>query len=209
MKRSLIFHELRAHAPFTAGGALAGIVLLLGLIYAQIPRTALAHGFELFHPAHVFLSALVTAAMFRRHGGRGLWRILAIGYLGSVGIGTVSDCLIPYLGEWLLDLPNRGFHLGFIEHAWLVNPLALAGIAVGTWREKSHVSHALHVWISTGASLFHVALALGGPPSVAVLAAIAVFLFLSVWLPCCASDIVFPLLFTPHSDQPIGCCQRH
>jgi hypothetical protein len=24
----------------------------------------------------------------------------------------------------------------------------------------------------------------------------AVFLFLAVWIPCCTSDIVFPLLFT-------------
>ena len=36
MKRSLILHELRAHAPFTALGTLAGIGLLLGLVALRI-----------------------------------------------------------------------------------------------------------------------------------------------------------------------------
>ena len=210
MKRTLIFHELKAHAPFTALGTLAGILLLLALIYARVQASASERWFEILHPAHVFLSALVTAAMFRRHGGHGVWRILWVGYLGSVGIGTLSDCLIPFLGEWLLGLPNRGFHIGFIEHWRLVNPLALAGIALGTWRERTRVSHALHVWISTGASLFHVAMAMAGVPSAAVLGGIAVFLFLSVWLPCCTSDIVFPLLFAPNKDAGAGCsCHGH
>ena len=202
MTRALIFKELRVHAPFTALGTLAGIGLLLALIYARLPATSSTRFFEILHPSHVFLSALVTAAMFRQHGGHGVWPILWVGYLGSVGIATLSDCIIPFLGEWLLDMPNRGFHFGFIEHWWLVNPLALAGIAVGTWREKTRISHALHVWISTGASLFHIAMAIDGAPALAVLGAIAVFLFLSVWLPCCTSDIVFPLLFAPQPDRP-------
>lgn len=205
MKRTLIFHELKAHAPFTALGTLAGIALLGALLYARIPVSTSANLFEILHPSHVFLSALVTAAMFRRHGGHGAWRILWVGYLGSVGIATLSDCIIPFLGEWILGMPNRGFHFGFIEHWWLVNPLALAGIAVGTWRERTRVSHALHVWISTGASLFHIAMAMGGLPNVGAWTAIAVFLFLSVWLPCCTSDIVFPLLFAPNKDAVAGC----
>ena len=42
-----------------------------------------------------------------------------------------------------------------------------------------------------------------------VLAAIAVFLFLAVWIPCCTSDIVFPLLFAPQSGQPPKCPHHH
>ena len=46
-----------------------------------------------------------------------------------------------------------------------------------------------------------------------VVAVIAVFLFLAVWLPCCTSDIVFPLLFSPPpytaASGPSGSCKRH
>ena len=206
MKRSLILHELRAHAPFTALGTLAGIGLLLGLVALRITAGTSHVLFAVLHPLHVLLSAQATIATYRRAEGAGFWRILAIGYLGGVGIGTLSDCLIPYLGEWMLGLPNPGFHFGFIEEWWLVNPLAFLGIALGSWSARTRVPHALHVWISTGASLFHVAMAMSGMPSVAVLGGIAVFLFLSVWLPCCTSDIVFPLLFAPNKDAVGGCC---
>ena len=52
-------------------------------------------------------------------------------------------------------------------------------------------------------------MAMSGMPSVAVLGGIAVFLFLSVWLPCCTSDIVFPLLFAPNKDAVAGCGHDH
>ncbi len=207
--RALIVRELRAHAPFTALGTLAGIALLLGLVWAQVSETSSHRLFGILHPLHVLLSAQATIATFRRARGQGLWRLLWVGYLGSVGIATLSDCLIPYVGEWLLGLPNPGFHFGFIEEWWLVNPLAFAGIALGYWSARTRLPHGLHVLVSTGASLFHVAMAMAGLPSMAVLGGIAVFLFLSVWIPCCTSDIVFPLLFAPDSDHPIGCCHDH
>ena len=209
MKRTLILHELRAHAPFTALGTLVGIALLLGLLWAQVSETASHRLFGVLHPLHVLLSAQATIATFRRAHGQGVWRILWVGYLGSVGIATLSDCLIPYVGEWLLGLPNPGFHIGFIEEWWLVNPLAFVGIALGYWSARTRLPHGLHVLVSTGASLFHIAMAMGGMPSVAVLGGIAVFLFLSVWLPCCTSDIVFPLLFAPNKDAVVGCCGHH
>jgi hypothetical protein len=43
-------------------------------------------------------------------------------------------------------------------------------------------------------------LALGDGITPATTVTIAVFLFLAVWIPCCASDIVFPLLFVRKSD---------
>jgi len=129
------------------------------------------------------------------HSQRTLWATLVIGYLGSVGIATLSDCVIPYVGELLLDLPNRGVHLGFIEKWWLVNPLAAVGIGLGYLWPHTKYPHAGHVLLSTWASLFHMTMAIGGDLSILQYTATAVFLFLAVWIPCCTSDIVFPLLF--------------
>lgn len=48
------------------------------------------------------------------------------------------------------------------------------------------------------------AMAMDGALNPVLLAAVAVFLFLSVWLPCCTSDIVFPLLFVPPDPPAAG-----
>jgi len=208
--RNLIFHELKTHAPFTALGALSGIALLWILHGLNTPPQTSARLFGILHPFHVFLSALATTAMYRLHGKRSVWRTLWVGYLGSIGIATLSDCLIPFVGEWMLGLPNRGLHLGFIEHWQVVNSLALAGILLGSWRPHTQLFHGLHVGVSTGASLFHISMAMGGgTPTLWIGIAITGFLFLSVWVPCCTSDIVFPLWFaapgspppTPHSHS--------
>ncbi len=187
--------ELRAHAPFTAFGTVTGIVIMAVVIHAQLPKDVSSALFWTFHPFHVFLSALVTAGMYRLHGGRSVWRTLLIGYFGSIGIATLSDCIIPYIGEVLLNLPHRALHLGVIEKWWLVNPLALAGIALAYIRPKTKFPHAGHVLLSTWASLFHSAMALGTEVSVSTAILVGVLLFLAVWVPCCTSDIVFPLLF--------------
>jgi hypothetical protein len=195
----IILRELKNHTPFTFFGAFTGIVIMFlshGLS-SKISYTV----FYTLHPIHVLLSAIVTASMYELHachsvkGKCDLWILLTIGYVGSIGIATVSDSLIPYLAEILLRMPNKGIHIGFIEKWWLVNPLAIAGIAVAYFRPKTKLPHAGHVLLSTWASLFHILMAKGEVVSLSSYAAIFLFLFLAVWLPCCVSDIVFPLLF--------------
>lgn len=199
-----VWRELRAHMPFTALGTVSGVLLLSVLVWTRAPRSLSTALFWTLHPLHVLLSAWVTTAMFRRHRGHGLWGTVAIGYFGSVGIATLSDCLLPFAGEWLLALPHRGLHLGFIEKWWLVNPLAGVGILIGFLWPHTKFSHAGHVFVSTWASLFHITMALGPVVSLAQGMLIAGFLFLAVWLPCCTSDIVFPLLFTPKTGTRSG-----
>lgn len=187
--------ELKRHVPFTTFGTLTGIAIMIAMFFAQVPRSVSVGLFWILHPLHVLLSALVTTAMYVLHGRLCVWSILWIGYVGSVGIATVSDSLIPFVGEWMLDLPHRGVHLGFIEKWWLVNPLSLAGILIGAWWPHTKVTHAGHVLLSTWASLFHITMAMGSGLTVVHISLIGVFLFLAVWIPCCTSDIVFPLLF--------------
>jgi hypothetical protein len=191
--------ELKVHAPFTLFGALTGIAIMLLMAFFQAPRSVSDYAFWTLHPFHVLLSALVTAGIYRLHGGTGIWKTILIGYLGSVGIATLSDSLIPYVGESLLGLPNRGLHLGVIEKWWLVNPMAAAGIALAYFRPSTKFPHAGHVLLSTWASLFHIIMALGPSLDAVTVIGAAAFLFLAVWIPCCTSDIVFPLLFARES----------
>ena len=199
---SNIGRELKAHAPFTAVGALTGIAIMLILFAAEAPRSFSTTLFWGLHPLHVLLSALVTAGMYRLHSTGKLWATIVVGYFGSIGIATLSDCIIPYLGESLLGLPNKGIHFGFIEKWWLVNPLAGIGIGIAYVWPRTAFPHAGHVLLSTWASLFHMTMALGEDITLLTLAVIPAFLFLAVWIPCCTSDIVFPLLFA--NDAPPG-----
>jgi len=54
--------------------------------------------------------------------------------------------------------------------------------------------HAVHVLISTLASLFYL-MAFGVVDWLPMFPLVFVVLFIAVWVPCCASDIMFPLLF--------------
>lgn len=199
-----IIHELKHHTPFTLLGVFVGVVLMI--ILKDLPRKTAFTVFYTLHPLHVFLSALVTASMYSLHKcGKfkikcSIWMLLGVGYVGSIGIATLSDSVIPYLGEIMLDLPHREVHLGFIEKWWLINPMAIAGIIIAYYKPTTKFPHFGHVFISTWASIFHVLMAKEGIVGVSEYFIICGFLFLSVWIPCCVSDIIFPLLFI--KDEP-------
>jgi hypothetical protein len=197
-----IANELKRHAPFTALGALTGIIIMVTIVFGDfLPQISpiSPNIFYVLHPTHIVLSAMVTTAIYMKYGKRKIWLAILIGYTGSIGIATLSDSVIPYLGETLLGLPNRGIHIGFIEKPLLTNPAALLGIIIGyrgwTARFITRFPHFGHVLISTWASLFHVIIALGVTISWIQIIIIFLFLFLAVWIPCCTSDIIYPLLF--------------
>lgn len=197
--RLLVVGELKRHAPFTALGALSGIALMALVVVCRLPHETSAVVFDILHPLHVLLSAVVTAGILRRYR-RPVVLTFVVGYVGSVGIGTISDIVLPYLGGLLVGAEMGHMHIGFIEHWWLVNPLALAGIGLALWRPWTRMPHSGHVLLSTWASLFYLA-AHGRAEWLPLLPAIFVVLFVAVWLPCCLSDIVFPLLFVREAAE--------
>ena len=198
-----IVHELVEHAPFTALGAVAGIIVMVIIHFSHAPREISEALFYTLHPLHIVLSALVTTAMYRLHKKGRLWVTILIGYTGSIGIATLSDIIIPYLGGSTLNIPME-FHLPFIETEkmpfigvakWIiVNAAAVIGITIGYWKPTTRFPHMGHVLLSTWASLFSFT-AFGVANWMPLLPFIFLFLFLSVWLPCCISDIVYPLLW--------------
>jgi len=204
-----------------------------------------SHGlFAVFHPGHVLLSAMVTAAMFKIHSvKKHILTILVVGYFGSIGVATVSDIVIPHFGAKLfgLDIPTHAelhqhedegehegesdeehaeheseglrerlpIHLGFIEEWYIVNPAALLGIAIAYFMPRTKAPHSAHVLISTWASSSYLLMNLESSLTAVAMLGVLVTLFLAVWLPCCISDIIFPLLFIK-SDIEIGCaCPYH
>ena len=194
-----IASELRHHVPFTALGAVSGITIMVIIVLTNVLLQVSQISeivFYTLHPLHVVLSALVTTTLYVKYRKPNIWMAILIGYTGSIGIATISDSIIPYLGEILLNLPHKAVHIGFIEEPLLTNPAAFLGIAIGYWKGTTKFPHYGHVLISTWASLFHVIMALGETVNWIQLIIILLFLFLAVWLPCCVSDIVFPLLFT-------------
>jgi hypothetical protein len=198
-----ILSELKEHAPFTAIGAVTGIVIMVIIVFTHVPARISEAAFYTLHPLHVILSALVTTALYRRYSRGRLWAAVIIGYLGSVGIATLSDAVIPFLGGSTLNI-GIGFHAPFLEteafpylgvSKWVViNSAAAIGIGIGYWKQTTKFPHTGHVLLSTWASLFYFT-AFGTAAWLPLLPIIFVFLFLAVWLPCCLSDIVFPLLF--------------
>ena len=194
-----IAHELKEHVPFTALGALTGIIIMVIVVLCNVPSHISQTAFYISHPAHVLLSALVTTAMYMRYNKGKVWAVILIGWTGSIGIATISDAMIPYLGGSLLNAQMQ-FHVPFIEE-WWINFVALAGIAIGYWKQTTKIPHLGHVLLSTWASLFYFT-AFGIADWIRLLPFIFLFLFLAVWLPCCTSDIIYPLLFVRKEPEP-------
>ncbi len=265
-----ILQELLCHSPYTMVGAVAGIAFML--IFRHFGQEAGSTLFRVFHPAHVVLSAMVTASLFRIHSiKKSFITVLLVGYFGSIGIATLSDCVIPFFGEEILgvavpshaeihDAPEveaghvhgpdcdheaemvavaeqdehehalaaegeeepdhahgsvhdhaHGLHLGFIEEWYLVNPAALLGIFIAMWVPRTRFPHAMHVLVSTWASSAHMLMNTQAELTGMILLGMFVVLFIAVWLPCCVSDIVFPLLFVK-GDIGMACrcrCAHH
>lgn len=250
-KLKLIGSELKNHSPFTLIGAVTGILLMLaGQKWFQGQAETL---FSVFHPLHVLLSAMVTAALFEIHRkAKNFFVILVIGVVGSIGVATLSDCILPFFGETILgaaipkhaDLHAHGseqdppqdihehtemcvhddqpvpethehsehcghplLHIGFIEEWYLVFPAAIIGVLLAYFRPRTHLPHASHVLLSTWASSAHMLMNTHADMTAMLLLGMFIVLFLAVWLPCCFSDIVFPLLFagSVKEHQPHAC----
>lgn len=200
--------ELKSHAPFTLLGALSGIVLMAILLLSKVPPENLKPIFESFHAVHILLSAIVTTALYRRYRS-GLVGAVLVGFTGAVGVATLSDIIFPHHGGALLlaltgsEQTMHHIHLSFIHEWWIINPVALLGVAFGLARPRTKLPHAGHVLLSTWASLFYlVSHAEMGTRWLPRTPLVLVVLFAAVWLPCCVSDIMWPMVLVgKHPDE--------
>ncbi|MFP4117089.1 MAG: hypothetical protein ACLFQ8_03420 [Candidatus Aenigmatarchaeota archaeon] len=199
MDRKKILAELKRHVPFTAFGALSGIVLMTVVVFVGLPHKVSHTIFHTLHPIHVVLSAIITTALYRKYR-KGVLTAVVIGLFGSIAIGTFSDALLPYIGGTLLNV-SIPLHICVLENPLLIISSAFFGVAAGFMWEHTKVPHAGHVLLSTYASLFYLT-TFGSPASwIPVLPFVFVVLFFAVWIPCCVSDILFPLLFVGEREK--------
>ncbi|MDD5080707.1 MAG: hypothetical protein PHC58_01770 [Candidatus Omnitrophica bacterium] len=204
-----IMIELKRHAGFTFFGAFLGLGFLI--LFRNMSHVTAEKLFFVFHPAHVFFSAAATTGMYvlNKKGRLNVLSVFLVGFFGSVGIATLSDSIMPYIGERILWLPEAHAHIGFIEAFPVVFTASLLGIVMAWVIPHTKFSHLLHVFISTWASAFHVLTAAGGTLNFISYLIIFIFLFCSVWLPCCLSDIIFPLLFLKDGVSAVKKNKRH
>jgi len=207
--KSAILKELRHHGPFTLLGAILGVAIIFVLqrTAPDVLNTERAEAlFEFSHPLHVVLSAMVTAALYKNYRGRahhsktGMFTVVLVGYFGSIGIATLSACLVPYWGELLLGMEHAHAHIGILEMPLIINLAALLGIGAAFFSSQTHYPHGGHVLLSTLASLFHILRVQSTAFTLVECIFIAFFLFIAVWIPCCLSDIIFPVIFTRKKD---------
>jgi hypothetical protein len=104
---------------------------------------------------------------------------------------------------------EHGLHLGFIEEWYIVNPAALLGIFIAYFLPRTKFPHAGHILISTWASSSYLLMNMQSEMGIAVIAGILITLFVATWLPCCISDIIFPLLFVKSDIQLTSPCPDH
>jgi uncharacterized membrane protein len=219
--------ELKAHSPFTLFGAVTGIALMV--LFRNMSHQESYRLFYIFHPIHVVLSAMVTASLFRLHQKTKKFLIvLLVGYIGSIGTATLSDSILPYFGEEILGavIPTEAavhshgvetgaadghnekkWHIGFIEEWYLVNPSALLGVLIAYFLPRSKMPHAFHILISTWASAAHIMMNTFQPMSAVLILGFIIVLFIAVWLPCCFSDIIFPMLLVKTEGEECVLCE--
>lgn len=179
-------HEGHAHAmdPMAEAGA-------------RIMSRASYSVFHIFHPIHLLFSAIATTAMFWRYERR-LFKAVVVGVIGSLGVCGLSDIFIPYLGAVILGIHGVEFHWCLTQHPMLVLPFTVVGVVIGLFAAETverctYYSHSAHVFVSSAASLFYL-ISFGMMDWTSRLGSVFVLLLIAVTLPCCFSDIAFPLL---------------
>ncbi len=180
---------------------MAGLLVAGFYLIGKIPSKEL---FEIIHPVHLFVSAIATSAIYWKYK-KSAWKSILAGIGGAILIGSLSDVLFPFLGGRLFSL-NTVFHLPLLETPFLILGVALLGSIAGMYFDLFKVSHLLHVFLSVFASLFYL-LAFSIKMSAGAILLISGLVFLVVYIPCCISDIVFPLLFLKRPC--LGCGHWH
>ena len=196
----LIFVELKEHLPFTIFSAcLAMIAIGFATVItkdAELPGLG-ENLFHIFHPLHILASAATTTSMYWKYKKNIILSII-IGAAGSIVICSLSDIIFPFFGGRMLSI-DMHFHICIINHPVIIIPFLAVGIAMGFFSPKiiehsTIYSHSAHILLSTMASLVYL-ISFGMVNWMQHIGYVFMLLIFVVLIPCCISDIAFPLFF--------------
>ncbi|MCK5178534.1 MAG: hypothetical protein KAR32_03315 [Candidatus Omnitrophica bacterium] len=201
-KTHYVLVELGYHLPYSIFGITLGLIAMGVLSFLAIlmraegllPEASIEL-FHVFHPAHVLVSAVATTAMFYKHEKRVL-KAIVVGFFGSIVICGLSDIFFPFAGGVVLGV-DMHMHVCILENPGLIVPFALVGVAAGllvtkSFEHSTQYSHSAHVFVSSVASILYL-LGFGLTDWIHVIGGVFLITIIAVMVPCCASDIIFPL----------------
>ena len=195
-----LIHELKHHLPFTSLATLFAIIVTLIVIIYSISINEIV--FESFHVIHLIASSIVSAAIFYKYNKNPVYAFF-VGVFGAIIIGSLSDIIFPWLGSIIFGLDTH-FHLPLIEMPLIIFLTSGIGSLIGILTLKTKIPHIFHVGISVFASLFYL---LTYTSQINLLFFFLSFLIvlISVIIPCCISDILFPFFFLGKKIKNCNC----
>lgn len=197
--------ELGHHLPYSIFGVMSALIMMGVCTFMAILLGAeglLGKAsfklFHIFHPAHILFSAVATTAMFWKYEHR-IFKAVVVGFIGSVGICALSDIYFPFVGGFFLGIP-MDLHVCAIEEPGLIYPFAVIGVLAGllvtdAFDHSTQYAHSVHMFVSSVASLLYL-MAFGLQDWIHFIGGVFLVTIVSVMIPCCLSDIVFPLACT-------------
>jgi hypothetical protein len=125
--------------------------------------------------------------------------------IGSASVCAIGDIAFPWLGGRLLGR-SMEVHVCATEEPWLVWPCVALGVFTGIAgaqfvKRVTIYSHSAHVVVSSVASAIYL-VAFGLSDWLSKLGWVLPILIVAVMMPCCLSDIVFPLVFMRRRAAP-------
>lgn len=199
-----ILTELRHHLPFSVGAvAIALVVLAIANVGLKVSDASMMQLFHVCHPLHLLVAATATTGMFYLYEHKVMKAVL-IGILGSAPVCSLADIAFPFLGGLLLGTKME-LHICALEEPWLVWPCVAVGVATGIagasfLKRITLYSHSAHVFVSSFASAIYL-ISFGLKDWTSQFGWVLLIVLVAVMVPCCLSDIIFPLLFTKHRQR--------
>lgn len=209
-----LYGELLCHLPYAIFSVALGLGILsffsyfsLMLSNKQIIQQGAATLFHSFHFMHIVFAATGTLITFFRFSRNPVKGIL-VGVISPAVFCSLSDAVLPYLGGKLLGV-DMHFHMCFTSELSNVLPFLIVGVINGFIMGWIHpgssniysiFSHAIHIIISSLASIFYL-VAHGFTDWHLQIGFVFLYLIVAVVVPCTLSDVAIPMMLAQAGES--------